>query len=271
MSIVNIRNIQLLNNPARWEDDYNFRITFECVEPLKEGKQMDPLASSRSGLAWIMTPAMTGHAHPVLLLAHRVDIEWRLLYVGDAKSEEYDQELDSCMVGPVPVGVNSFDFTAAAPQPHLLPSTSSEEILGVTVLILTASYRDKEFVRVGYYVNTEYEDEERRLEPPAVVDFKGLIRNVLVAKPRVTRFSNPWDSDAKTLSNPWANTVSLDSLSAGGAPNGGVEEGTQSLDAPITTSHANPSDNIYNSPLPPPIQQVVAAPSSERAVDVEMS
>lgn len=60
-SIVNIRNIQLLNNPARWEDEYNFRITFECVEPLKE------------------------------------DIEWKLLYVGDAKTEEYDQELDSCM------------------------------------------------------------------------------------------------------------------------------------------------------------------------------
>lgn len=37
-SIVNIRNIQLLNNPARWEDEYNFRITFECVEPLKEGE-----------------------------------------------------------------------------------------------------------------------------------------------------------------------------------------------------------------------------------------
>ncbi|KAJ9120120.1 Histone chaperone asf1 [Naganishia vaughanmartiniae] len=92
------------------------------------------------------------------------------------------------MVGPVPVGVNSFDFTAAAPQPTLLPSTSSEEILGVTVLILTASYRDKEFVRVGYYVNTEYEDEERRLEPPPVVtDFKSLIRNVLVDKPKVTR------------------------------------------------------------------------------------
>jgi len=25
------------------------------------------------------------------------DLEWRLIYVGSAKSEEYDQELDSCM------------------------------------------------------------------------------------------------------------------------------------------------------------------------------
>ncbi|GHJ84032.1 hypothetical protein NliqN6_0434 [Naganishia liquefaciens] len=232
MSIVNIRNIQLLNNPARWEDEYNFRITFECVEELKE------------------------------------DIEWRLLYVGDAKSEEYDQELDSCMVGPVPVGVNSFDFSASAPQPDLLPSTSSEEILGVTVLILTASYRDKEFVRVGYYVNTEYEDEARRLEPPAVItDFKGLIRNVLQDKPKVTRFSVPWDSDTKTLSNPWANTVDLNSL-----PTGTTSTGEKQLEGTIPAG-TNPADSIYNSPLPAPIQAAAPATTTaeERAVDVEMS
>jgi len=33
------------------------------------------------------------------------DLEWKLIYVGSAESEEYDQELDSCMVGPVPVGM----------------------------------------------------------------------------------------------------------------------------------------------------------------------
>lgn len=32
------------------------------------------------------------------------DLEWKLIYVGSAESEDYDQELDSCMVGPVPVG-----------------------------------------------------------------------------------------------------------------------------------------------------------------------
>jgi histone chaperone ASF1 len=37
-SIVNIRNIQLLNNPARFDDEYQFRITFECVEGLEEGE-----------------------------------------------------------------------------------------------------------------------------------------------------------------------------------------------------------------------------------------
>lgn len=32
------------------------------------------------------------------------DIEWKLVYVGSPDSEEYDQELDNCMVGPVPIG-----------------------------------------------------------------------------------------------------------------------------------------------------------------------
>jgi histone chaperone ASF1 len=83
--------------------------------------------------------------------------------------------------------VNSFDFIAPAPQHHLLPSLEPEEILGLTVIIITASYRDKEFVRVGYYVNTDYEDEELRLVPPSKMIWDKLSRNVLTEKPKVTR------------------------------------------------------------------------------------
>ena len=38
MSIVNIRDVTFLNNPARFSDEYQFRVTFECIAPLKEGK-----------------------------------------------------------------------------------------------------------------------------------------------------------------------------------------------------------------------------------------
>lgn len=61
------------------------------------------------------------------------------------------------MVGPVPVGVNSFEFEAAAPLPSRIPSS---DLIGVTVILLTCSYNEQEFVRVGYYVNTEYEEGE---------------------------------------------------------------------------------------------------------------
>lgn len=60
-------------------------------------------------------------------------------------------------------------------------------MLGVTVIIITASYRDKEFVRVGYYVNTYYEDEQLKEEPGSVVQWDKLFRNVLIEKPKVTR------------------------------------------------------------------------------------
>lgn len=83
--------------------------------------------------------------------------------------------------------MNAFDFIAPAPQHHLLPSVEPDEILGVTVIIITASYRDKEFVRVGYYVNTDYEDEQLRIEPPSKVLWDQLYRNVLIGKPKVTR------------------------------------------------------------------------------------
>lgn len=83
--------------------------------------------------------------------------------------------------------MNAFDFIAPAPAHHLLPSDKPEDILGVTVIIIAAAYRDKEFVRVGYYVNTYYEDEEMMENPGERVIWDKLHRNVLIEKPKVTR------------------------------------------------------------------------------------
>ncbi|SPO45928.1 Histone chaperone ASF1 [Moesziomyces antarcticus] len=163
MSIVHLQSVEILNAEARFEDAYIFKITFECISPLQD------------------------------------DIEWRLVYVGSAGDEKYDQELDNCMVGPVPVGVNSFEFEAAAPSPSKIPP---EDLLGVTVILLTASYRDQEFIRVGYYVNNAYESEELRENPPEVVDLTKVRRSVLVAKPRVTRFNIKWDDAPTAPSQP---------------------------------------------------------------------
>jgi histone chaperone ASF1 len=52
-------------------------------------------------------------------------------------------------------------FAAVPPNtvhaPRRIPADS---LLGLTGLLLTCSYRGKEFVRVGYYVNVEYTDPE---------------------------------------------------------------------------------------------------------------
>lgn len=93
------------------------------------------------------------------------------------------------MVGPIPVGVNKFVFEADPPNLSRIPSS---EILGVTVLLLTASYDDREFVRVGYYTNNEYDSEELNKEPPNKPAVERIVRNVLAEKPRVTRFAIKW-------------------------------------------------------------------------------
>ncbi len=69
--------------------------------------------------------------------------------------------------------------------------------MGVTAVLLTCSYRSKEFFRVGYYVNNELmnmppvvEGEEAPLI--IVTDPTQLARNILVDQPRVTRFPIDW-------------------------------------------------------------------------------
>ena len=127
------------------------------------------------------------------------DLEFKVIYVGSAETESHDQVLETVMVGPVPVGVSKFLMEAPAPNPALIPDN---DVLGVTVVLLTCSYADKEFVRVGYYVNTEYVDEQLKETPPATPEFDKLYRSILADKPRVrsffidvqvTRFTIPWD------------------------------------------------------------------------------
>lgn len=93
------------------------------------------------------------------------------------------------LVGPIPVGVNKFQFDADPPNLSRIPAS---EILGVTVVLLTCSYDEREFVRVGYYVNNEYDSPELNEDPPTKPIIERVRRNVLAEKPRVTRFTIKW-------------------------------------------------------------------------------
>lgn len=83
-------------------------------------------------------------------------------------------------------------FEADPPNTARIPAT---EILGVTVILLTCSYDDREFVRVGYYVNNEYNDPALQENPPSAPVIEKVRRNILAEKPRVTRFAIKWDSE----------------------------------------------------------------------------
>lgn len=143
MAKVTIREVEVLNNDCSFVDKFQFKIRFDCIEDLQE------------------------------------DLDWKILYVGkpflflqlvfwktfsgSANSTEFDQELDELSTGPIPVGVHEFVLEADGPDPTKIPAS---EIVGVTVVLITCSYRTQEFVRIGYYINNEYQDEQLREDPP---------------------------------------------------------------------------------------------------------
>ena len=139
-------------------------------------------------------------AFPLALALVRSDLEWKVIYVGSAHDTSQDQVLDEILVGPVPVGVNKFVLQADAPNPSALPP---DDILGVTVVLVTCSYREREFVRVGYYVNNEYHDPnapavpegEEPPAPPQPIPLEFIQRHILADKPRVTKFPISWGDD----------------------------------------------------------------------------
>uniref|UniRef100_A0A0V0GC72 Putative asf1 like histone chaperone n=1 Tax=Triatoma dimidiata TaxID=72491 RepID=A0A0V0GC72_TRIDM len=173
MAKVQIGNVIVLDNPSSFLNPFQFELTFECIEELKE------------------------------------DLEWKMIYVGSAESEEYDQVLDTIYVGPIPEGRHMFVFQADPPDVTKIPV---EDALGVTVVLLTCSYRGQEFVRVGYFINNEYSDPELRENPPTVPQFDKVVRNILGTEPRVTRFKINWD-DSETQEQ--ANQQSDEQISEG--------------------------------------------------------
>lgn len=155
MAAVNLLNVEVLNaDAAPFLTPIKFQITFECVAPVTD------------------------------------DLDWKVVYVGSAKSEQYDQELDSVLVGPVPLGVSRVVLEAPHPDPAKIPA---DDLLGSTAIMLSCSYKSKEFVRVGYWVSNAYAKPLAEGEqPPNPCPPEDVVRSVLSNKPRVTRWPIDW-------------------------------------------------------------------------------
>ncbi|KAJ1718327.1 Histone chaperone asf1, partial [Coemansia biformis] len=158
MSLARILNVKVVEPQAPFLAPYKFEITFECISALED------------------------------------DLEFKLIYVGSANTKTLDQELDSLLVGPVPVGINKFLFEADAPVPSKIPE---QDLMGVTIILLTCSYMGKMFERIGYYVDNAYMDQAMQADPPKAPVPEKLFRNILADKPRVTRYAINWDDPTK--------------------------------------------------------------------------
>ena len=89
------------------------------------------------------------------------------------------------------------------------------------MVLVTCSYHEQEFVRVGYFVHNDYEDPELKENPPEVTtqakpetfskfeiiyffcfqepDVAKIHRNIMAEEPRVTRFRINWGDGPKAM------------------------------------------------------------------------
>jgi histone chaperone ASF1 len=118
------------------------------------------------------------------------DLEWKLVYVGSAKSTQHDQVLDSIDIGPLTPSTVKFIFDAPAPDLQKVPP---EDRFEVSAIYFSVSYRAQEFVRIGYYMRHEYDCEELQNDPPAELDIRRVTRTMDMANPHVTRYPIKWD------------------------------------------------------------------------------
>lgn len=154
MAVVQITDVKVLDNPSAFTNPFSFQITFQCLQELPE------------------------------------DIEWKVTYVGSASDENYDQVLEEVLVGPLVVGVNSFVLQTTLGINYA--NIPQGDILGVTVVLVTCSYMEREFVRIGYYVRNEYTVEYDPENPPNPLDINLVARTILDDQPRVTYFAIDW-------------------------------------------------------------------------------
>lgn len=172
MALINVTNIKIGNNFVPIQSPLVFQIEFECLEDLKN------------------------------------DVEWKIIYVtSDGSGYEKDTleeamdylksdnqgeiVLDAVCLGPVYRGILEFEFRVNPPDyARMNPNC----ILGMQAVLITASYCDQEFIRIGYYTNNTYDDETLRENPPDEPIFDKMVR-CIIDQPRVTRFPIRWDSE----------------------------------------------------------------------------
>jgi histone chaperone ASF1 len=214
-----------LDNPTCFTNPFQFEITFECLQQLDD------------------------------------DLEWKVLYVGSAQDASRDQILDEILVGPVPVGVNKFVLQADAPDPSQL---AQEDLLGVTVVLVTCSYKEREFVRVGYYVNNEYHNPDAPPPPPPPTDgsepppppplpnpvpLEHIQRQILADKPRVTKFPISWGDEADSSNNNHVSIAAVSPAPPAAASTGGgmmMMMGSSTLATTPSSTQVTPPGGMSN-------------------------
>jgi len=73
-------------------------------------------------------------------------VKFKIIWISSAERADLDQTLDDFEVGPMQKGSCSFVVDINPPNPNLIPVN---DILGITAMMISISYRGMEFFRLG--------------------------------------------------------------------------------------------------------------------------
>lgn len=112
-----------------------------------------------------------------------------VIYVGSASDSQHDQVLEDVIVSSVKKGLQMFEMSVAPPDATKIPS--QDDLLGVTLLMITALYRRQEFFRCSYFVYNNYKE---LVPEDSALCLEKVHRSILSEKPRMRINEISWDS-----------------------------------------------------------------------------
>jgi len=120
------------------------------------------------------------------------DMELKMFFIWSTKNDKLDQELDAVDIGPLKnIGNCKILMEGSTPDFYAIPRKAQ---LDVSAIYIAASYRGKEFCRIGYYVKHSCIGLAEDDDGPPVLDINQVERSIDVQNPLVTHWDILWDS-----------------------------------------------------------------------------
>ncbi|KAM0679845.1 ASF1 anti-silencing function 1 [Glugoides intestinalis] len=99
------------------------------------------------------------------------DVEFEVLYFGDAYSENHDQKIGYNVIGPLDAGKLCFELETT---PIDLTKIPIKTLFGLTTVLIVGKFRGEQFIRIGYVVDVRYPGiESKQLLDSEEDDFEG--------------------------------------------------------------------------------------------------
>ena len=123
-----------------------------------------------------------------------------IIYVSCADDAQYDQVLEEFIVSPLPKGMDHkqgqqmFEMSVQPPDFTKIPL---KDVLGVTIMMITAMYRRQEFFRCSYFVYNNYTD-DASICSRSTHEIEKVVRSILIKEPRIRINEILWDYPKST-------------------------------------------------------------------------